>query len=70
MEDDNGVTGMAIHKWLGTILAVVFVGLAAWRWWFFKSNRWPDIFYLLVALAVVGALIYQGHLGGQQSFSM
>jgi uncharacterized membrane protein len=70
MEDDIGVTGMAIHKWLGTALAVLFVGLAAWRWWSFKSNRRPSMHYLLVALAVVAALVYQGHLGGQQSFSM
>jgi uncharacterized membrane protein len=70
MEDDNGVTGMLIHQWLGTSVAVLLVGLAVWRWWFFKSNRSPSVLYLLVALGVVGALIYQGHLGGQQAFSM
>ena len=69
MPDDNGVTGMYIHKWLGTGLAVLFIGLAVWRWRFFKSDRWPGLIYLLVTLAVVGALVYQGHLGGDQVFS-
>jgi uncharacterized membrane protein len=47
---------------------VLLVGLVLWRCWFFKGDRRPSVFYLLVALAVVGALIYQGHLGGEQSF--
>ncbi|HVC97457.1 MAG TPA: DUF2231 domain-containing protein [Pirellulales bacterium] len=70
MDGDIGVTGMTIHKWLGTTLAVLLVGLVVWRWWFFKSDRWPSNYYLLVALAVVGAVVYQGFLGGSQSFSM
>jgi uncharacterized membrane protein len=67
-EMDVGVPSMTIHKWLGTSLAVLLVGLVLWRWWFFKGDRRPSVFYLLVALAVVGALVYQGHLGGDQSF--
>lgn len=68
MKDDVGVPGMNIHKWLGISLAAFLVGFALWRWWFFMRNRRPNVFYLLVALAVVGALVYQGHLGGDQSF--
>jgi uncharacterized membrane protein len=67
---DDGVAGMTIHKWLGTTLAVLLVGLVLWRWWFFKSNSQPSVLYLLVSLVVVGAVVYQGHLGGEQSFSM
>lgn len=67
-EMDDGVTGMLIHRWLGISLAALLIGLTVWRWWFFKSNRTPTYYYLLVALAVVGALVFQGHLGGQQSF--
>ncbi|HZL33823.1 MAG TPA: DUF2231 domain-containing protein [Tepidisphaeraceae bacterium] len=68
MKDDVGVTNMTIHKWLGTSAAVLLIGLVLWRWWFFKSDRWPSILYLLIGLAIVGAVIYQGHLGGEQSF--
>jgi len=31
MSDNNGVTGMTIHKWLGTGLAVLLFGLFVWR---------------------------------------
>ncbi len=68
MKDDVGVTNMTIHKWLGTSAAVLLIGIVLWRWWFFKNDRWPSIPYLLVGLAIVGAVIYQGHLGGDQSF--
>lgn len=66
---DDGVPDMTIHKWIGTTLAVLLAGLVLWRWSYFKSNSQPSAFYLLVALAVVGAVAYTGHLGGEQSFS-
>ena len=65
---DDGIRGMTIHKWLGTALAIFLVCLVLWRWRFFKSNSWPSVLYLLVALVAVGAVAYQGHLGGDQSF--
>jgi uncharacterized membrane protein len=69
MPDDSKAAGMITHKWLGTSLAVLLIGLAGWRWWFFKSDRWPNFLYLLVALAVVGAVVYQGYLGGEHTFA-
>ncbi len=68
MSDDQGVRNMTIHKWLGTTLAVVIVGLAVWRWWFYRRSQRPHWTYLLAALLIVAALVYQGHLGGEQSF--
>jgi uncharacterized membrane protein len=68
MKDDDGVTGMTIHKWLGTSAAVLLIGFVLWRWRYFKSDRWPSILYLLIGLVIVGAVVYQGHLGGEQSF--
>lgn len=68
MDDDAGVRGMIIHKWLGTGFAVVLIFLMLWRGHFHRKARWPNIVYLLVMLMALAALIYQGRLGGDQSF--
>lgn len=69
MSDDNGVTGMTIHKWLGTSLAVLLFGLFAWRRHFHKTKKAPNIGYFILGAIFVAALAYQGHLGGEQVFS-
>ena len=68
MPDDAGVKAMTIHKWLGTSLAALFVGLAVWRGFLYRRGQWPSAGYLLLGLVLVGATAYQGHLGGDQSF--
>lgn len=47
MSDDNGVTGMTIHKWLGTGLAVLLFGLFAWRLKLHRQHQWATISYLV-----------------------
>jgi len=69
MPDDSGVTGMTIHKWLGTGLAALLFVLFAWRWKLHRQARWATISYLVVGVIFVAALVYQGHLGGEQVFS-
>lgn len=69
MSDDNGVTGMTIHKWLGTAFAVLLFGLFAWRFKLHRQQRWATTIYLIVGVIFVAALAYQGHLGGVQVFS-
>ena len=69
MGDDNGVTGMTIHKWLGTGLAVLLFVLFAWRAKLRLQGKWASAPYLLVGIIFVAALAYQGHLGGEQVFS-
>lgn len=67
--DDNGDMGMTIHKWLGTALGVLIIGLFFWRRKF-RAKRIPvDYFYLAVAILFVVALVIQGTLGGQKVFS-
>lgn len=69
MGDDNGVTGMTIHKWLGSGLAVLLFGLFAWRCKLHRKNQWPTVAYFVMGIIFVAALAYQGHLGGEQVFS-
>ncbi|HEX5399988.1 MAG TPA: DUF2231 domain-containing protein [Verrucomicrobiae bacterium] len=69
MGDDNGVTGMTIHKWLGTGLAVLLFGLFFWRFNLHRKNQWPTMAYFIAGGIFVAVLAYQGHLGGEQVFS-
>ncbi len=69
MPDDNGASGMAIHKWLGSGLALLLFGLFAWRWNLHRRQQWPTTAYFVAGIIFVAALAYQGHLGGQQVFS-
>ncbi len=69
MPDDNGVTGMTIHKWLGTSLAALLFVLFFWRLKLRRQAKWASGSYLLVGIIFVVALAYQGHLGGEQVFS-
>ncbi|HZT22491.1 MAG TPA: DUF2231 domain-containing protein [Verrucomicrobiae bacterium] len=70
MPDDNGVTGMTIHKWLGTSLAVLLFVLFGWRVKLRLQDKWASTPYLIFGVIFVAALAYQGHLGGEQVFSM
>jgi uncharacterized membrane protein len=70
MPDDSGVTGMTIHKWLGTGLAVLLFGLFAWRLRLHRQQRRVTVPYLVAGVIFIAALVVQGHLGGQQVFGV
>ena len=59
---------IAIHQWLGTSLALVFIMLAVWRWRLYRQNAVPTLPYLAFAVVAVLALVYQGSLGGAMVF--
>lgn len=59
---------IAVHQWLGTSLAVVFIVLAVWRWRLYRRNAVPTLAYLVFAFVAVLALVYQGSLGGAMVF--
>ncbi|HTV42737.1 MAG TPA: DUF2231 domain-containing protein [Candidatus Sulfotelmatobacter sp.] len=69
MPDDNGAHGMAIHKWLGSALAVLLFGLFAWRLQIYRQAQSPTGAYFLFGAIFIAALVYQGYLGGTQVFS-
>jgi uncharacterized membrane protein len=69
MPDDNGASGMAIHKWLGSALAVLLCILFAWRLRLHQKQQWPSVAYFVVGVIFVAVLAYQGHLGGVQVFN-
>ena len=69
MDDDNGVTGMTIHKWLGTALVVLLFGLFVWRRNLHRRQQWAPASYLIFGILVIAAFVVQGHLGGHQTFS-
>jgi uncharacterized membrane protein len=59
---------IAVHQWLGISLAVAFVALALWRGVLFGRDQSPGVGYFLPAVLLLGALMYQGHLGGGMTF--
>jgi plastocyanin/uncharacterized membrane protein len=59
---------IAVHQWLGTSLAVLFIVLAVWRWRLYRQNAVPTVPYLAFAVVAVLALVYQGSLGGAMVF--
>ncbi|MGH7975659.1 MAG: DUF2231 domain-containing protein [Limisphaerales bacterium] len=69
MSDDNSVTGMTIHKWLGSGLVLLLFGFFFWRRNLRRKNQWPTMAYFIVGGIFIAALAYQGHLGGDQVFS-
>jgi plastocyanin/uncharacterized membrane protein len=59
---------ITVHQWLGSAAALLFIILAVWRWSIHKRGGCPSIAYLALSAAAVGALIYQGSLGGAMVF--
>jgi uncharacterized membrane protein len=57
-----------VHQWLGAVAAVLFIGLALWRWSFNKRALQPSWAYLACTGVALLALVYQGSLGGAMVF--
>ena len=69
---DSDVHGklIVVHQWLGTLAALIFIGLAIWRWGFQRRSVPPNLAYLIVLGLAVLALVYQGGLGGKMAFGV
>jgi uncharacterized membrane protein len=68
MPDDNGVAGMAVHKWLGTGLAAALLGFCYWRSRRRGNPRGPGAAYFVAGALLIVALSVQGWLGGRQVY--
>lgn len=69
MKDDVGVTGMTVHKWLGTAFVLLLFGLIAWRRNLYRRQQRPTTAYLITGALLIAVLVAQGYLGGRQVFS-
>ncbi len=65
---DMGHAQMAVHKWLGSSLAVALPVFAMWRGRIHVRGRDPSRTYLITATVALLALALQGHLGATMSF--
>jgi uncharacterized membrane protein len=59
--------GLKIHEWLGSFLALAFGLMAIWRGKIFNGDSKPSIRYISIGALVVGALMFQGYLGGKMT---
>lgn len=60
---------MPYHMWLGIAIAVLLIGLAAWRGWLrYRADRPPGWAYAVAAVVLLGGLVVQGELGSSMSF--
>ena len=59
---------ISVHQWLGMSLAVLFLVLASWRFVFYRKDQTPTVAYFVLGFILLGALIYQGSLGGKMVF--
>jgi plastocyanin/uncharacterized membrane protein len=59
---------ITVHQWLGTVAALLFILLAAWRWRFHTRAIPPSWTYLVFTFIAFLALVYQGSLGGTMVF--
>jgi uncharacterized membrane protein len=57
-----------IHQLLGISLGLLFIVLAVWRGRTYSRATAPGFPYLLLAMIVAAALIYQGSMGGELAF--
>jgi mono/diheme cytochrome c family protein len=55
-----------IHFWLGIALAVLVVGVAAWRWR--QAHRLVSLTLVAAALAATVMVFAQGYLGGRMTY--
>jgi len=61
-------TLLHLHMWLGICISVFLILLAIWRGVIHSRGQFAGTSYLIIASLLMGALVYQGSLGGLMAF--
>jgi uncharacterized membrane protein len=68
--DMDGMEGtlISVHQWLGTLLPLLLIALAMWRYRFHARAKVVPFIYLVTASVVLLAMVVQGHVGATLTF--
>lgn len=70
--DMDGMEGalISVHQWIGTILPLLLIALAVWRYRVYAQETVVSVAYLAAGLVMLLAMVVQGHVGATLTFGV